>query len=95
MLAFLARNDWNAYTFLHLYIEKTLRDSGIWDLFATFLDQRTKKNFGEMKDGFVGFCKTYTPIRTAVEANRIFAKVLNPLACATTRQELSPEECRR
>ncbi len=81
VLAFLARNDWNAYTFLHLYIEKTLRDSGIWDLFATFLDQRTKKNFDEMKDGFVGFCKTYTPIRTAVEANRIFAKVLNPLAC--------------
>lgn len=81
VLAFLARNDWNAYTFLYLYIEKTLRDSGIWDLFATFLDQQTKKNFDEMKDGFASFCKSYTPIRTTLEANRIFAKVLNPLAC--------------
>ena len=81
VLSFLARNDWNAYTFLYLYIEKTLRDSGIWDLFATFLDQQTKKNFDEMKDGFATFCKSYTPIRTTVEANRIFAKVLNPLAC--------------
>ncbi len=81
VLSFLARNDWNAYTFLYLYIEKTLRDSGIWDLFATFLDQQTKKNFDEMKDGFAAFCKSYTPIRTTVEANRIFAKVLNPLAC--------------
>lgn len=80
-LAFIARNDWNAYTFLYLYIEKTLRDSGIWDLFATFLDQQTKKNFDEMKDGFAAFCKQYTPIRTTVEANRIFSKVLNPLAC--------------
>ena len=81
VLTFLARNDWNAYIFLYLYIEKTLRDSGIWDLFATFLDRQTKKNFDEMKDGFAAFCKSYTPIRTTVEANRIFAKVLNPLAC--------------
>ena len=81
VLTFLARNDWNAYTFLYLYIEKTLRDSGIWDLFATFLDQQTKKNFDEMKDGFAAFCKSYTPIRTTVEANRIFAKALNPIAC--------------
>ncbi len=81
VLAFLARNDWNAYVFLYLYIEKSLRDSGIWDMFATFFDQQTKKNFCEMKDGFAVFCKSYTPIRTSVEANRIFAKVLNPLAC--------------
>ncbi len=81
VLSFLARNDWNAYTFLYLYIEKTLRDSGIWDLFATFIDQRTKRNFYEMKEGFAAFCKSHTPIRTTVEANRIFAKVLNPLAC--------------
>ena len=80
-LAFVARNDWNAYTFLYLYIEKTLRDSGIWDLFATFLDQQTKQNFAEMKDGFAAFCKSHTPIRTTVEVNRIFPKVLNPLAC--------------
>ena len=80
-LAFIARNEWNAYTFLYLYIEKTLRDSGIWDLFATFLDCQTKKHFTEMKDGFAAFCKSYTPIRTSVEANRIFAKVLNPIAC--------------
>lgn len=30
---------------------------------------------------FSDFCIKYTPINTAIEANRIFIKVLNPLAC--------------
>jgi len=81
VLSFIARNDWNAYVFLQLYIEKTLIDSGIWDLFATFFDEQTKTNFESLKDGFSAFCKKHTPIKTTVEANRIFAKVLNPLAC--------------
>ena len=36
VLAYIARNDWNAYVFLQHYIEKTLKDSGMWDLFASF-----------------------------------------------------------
>lgn len=81
LLSFIARNDWNAYLFLSRYIEKTLRDSGLWDLFATFLDEQTGASFDALKDGFADFCARHTPISTRTEANRIFAKVLNPLSC--------------
>jgi len=81
VLAYIARSDWNAYVFLQLYIEKTLKDSGAWDMFATFFDVQSKENFTALKDGFVAFCIDNTRIGTRTEANRIFAKVLNPLAC--------------
>ena len=80
VLEYLARTDWNAYEFLWLYIEKTLRDSGIWDSFATFFELQTIDSFLEMKDCFEKFCFHNTPIKNANEARRIFAKVLNPLA---------------
>lgn len=81
VLSFIARNDWNAYIFLHYYIEKTLKDSGMWDMFATFFDVQSKENYNCLKDGFSNFCIAHTPIKTKIEANRIFAKVLNPLSC--------------
>ena len=80
VLNYLARTDWNAYEFLHLYIEKTLRDSGIWDAFETFFELQTNDSFQEMKDNFKEFCFHHTPIKNVNEARRIFAKVLNPLA---------------
>lgn len=95
VLSFLARNEWNAYVFLHLYIEKTLRDSGMWDAFATFLERQSADAYFELKAVFAAFCRRHTPIRTVTETNRIFAKVLNPLACkyhsrGTLRGRISP-----
>ena len=95
VLSFLARNEWNAYVFLHLYIEKTLRDSGMWDAFATFLERQSTDAYFELKAAFAAFCRSHTPIRTVTETNRIFAKVLNPLACkyhsrGTLRGRISP-----
>jgi hypothetical protein len=81
VLEFIALRERNAYEFLCLYIEKTLSDSGLWDSFESFLDEQTKTSLDELKSKFSKFCKKYTPINTNVEANRIFIKVLNPLAC--------------
>lgn len=81
ILDFIAMRERNSFEFLCLYIEKTLKDSGLWDSFATFFDEQTKDNFRLLKDKYTEFCKLYTPINTSKEAGRIFAKVLNPLAC--------------
>ena len=80
-LEFVAESDWNAYLFLCLYIEKTLKDSDIWDPFESFFEQQDKNHFIRLKNIFIDFCIQYTPMNQRVEPARIFAKVLNPLAC--------------
>ena len=81
ILQYIALRERNAFDFLCLYIEKTLKDSGLWDSFETFFDEQTNDALQSLKDTFAAFCIKYTPINTAVEASRIFTKVLNPLAC--------------
>lgn len=81
VLEYIALRERNSFEFLCLYIEKTLKDSGLWDSFETFFELQTKESLQELKTKFSDFCIKYTPINTAVEANRIFIKVLNPLAC--------------
>lgn len=81
LLEYIAIRERNSFDFLCLYIEKTLKDSGLWDSFESFLDEQSKTALADLKDTFINFCIRYTPINTAVEASRIFIKVLNPLAC--------------
>lgn len=81
VLRHIALRERNSYEFLCVYIEKTLKDSGLWDSFASFFDEQTKDRFDDCKRSFETFCISYTPIGTVVEARRIFSKVLNPLAC--------------
>ena len=81
VLEYIALRERNSFDFLCLYIEKTLRDSGLWDSFESFFDEQTSTALDNLKNTFANFCIKYTPINTTVEANRIFIKVLNPLAC--------------
>lgn len=95
ILEFIALRERNSFEFLCLYIEKTLRDSGLWYNFESFFDEQTKESLDSLKIVFSNFCIRYTPINTKVEANRIFTKVLNPLACkfhtkGVIRGRLSP-----
>jgi len=80
ILEHLSLRERNCMEFLCLYIEKTLRDSGLWDAFESFFDEQTKAQYELVKDTFCKFCIQYTPINTEREARRIFTKVLNPLA---------------
>lgn len=95
VLEYIALRERNSFDFLCLYIEKTLHDSGLWDSFESFFDEQSKTSLEDLKNTFSSFCITYTPINTTVEANRIFIKVLNPLACklhkkGTIKGRLSP-----
>ena len=81
ILEYIAMRERNSFEFLCLYIEKTLKDSGLWYEFETFFELQTQEALLDLKTRFSDFCIRYTPINTTVEANRIFIKVLNPLAC--------------
>ena len=82
VLEYLSLRERNCLDFLCSYITKTLKDSGLWDAFESFFDEQTKENFKNAKDRFRYFCWEYTPISKGKkdEPNRIFTKVINPLA---------------
>ena len=81
VLEFIALREKNAYNFLCMYIEKVLRDSGLWPSFERFFQYQTPHEFQSLKDRFIEFSINYTPMNQRVEPGRIFTKVLNPLAC--------------
>lgn len=81
LLEFISMRERNAFIFLCCYIEKVLTDSGIFSLFEEFYNNPTNDTFFDVKKGFSSFTIRNTPINGEVECNRIFIKVLNPLAC--------------
>lgn len=81
LLEYLSFRERNCYTFLCLYIEKVLRDSGIYEAFEDFFRQQNKESFRKLKKAFTDFTIKNTPINGVTECGRIFTKVLNPLAC--------------
>ena len=81
ILEYISFRERNSYTFLCLYIEKVLKDSGIYRLFEYFFRLQDKNSFKDLKDGYTQFTIQNTPINGATECGRIFTKVLNPLAC--------------
>lgn len=81
VLEYIALREKNAYNFLCAYIEKTLRDSGLWGSFERFFQAQDEVEYQRVKDRFAEFSIRYTKINTNVEAYRIFTKVLNILAC--------------
>ena len=80
ILEYLALRERNTLFFLAKYIEKTLQDSNIYYLFDNFFKQQNKENYDKMKKGFADFTISHTKINGIAECNRIFIKVLNPLA---------------
>jgi len=98
LLNYIANRERNALTFLVFYIKQVLKDSGIWDVFKNFLDNTSKENFNELKTSFSTFTIQNTSIGNktsyngkneeagVVECNRIFSKVINPLAFSYNKQ---------
>ena len=96
ILEYLSMRERNTLFFLQTYIEKVLRDSGIFNLFETFFNLQTKDAYNDMKKGFSEFIIRNTKINGETECNRIFIKVLNPLAyhyhsCGTERGRMSEQ----
>lgn len=80
VLEYIAKNDTYSLRFLYVYIEKVLKDSGLYPVFNTFFDSQDKAHFNAMKQAFIDFYHEHTPIKKDFEPKRIFTKVLNPLA---------------
>lgn len=96
ILEYISFRERNSYNFLCLYIEKVLKDSGIYRLFDYFFQSQDKSSFHELKEGYTNFIIQNTPINGVIECGRIFTKVLNPLACkykkcGTVRGNLSKD----
>jgi hypothetical protein len=81
ILEHIALREKNSFEFLCLYIEKTLKDSGLWYSFEAFFELQNKEAYDELKQKFVDFCIKYTKMDKKLEPSRIFIKVLNHLAC--------------
>lgn len=92
VLEYIARNDMYALRFLQYYIEKVLTDSGLIDVFNDFFAKQDKAHFHIMKQAFIDFYHTYTPVKKDYEPKRIFTKVVNPLAFG--RDKLGTEKGR-
>ena len=94
VLTFISIRERNALLFLFHYIKKVITDSGLWPLFENFFKYETQDSYQRVKTRFSSFTIRNTPINGEVECNRIFIKVLNPLAyfynkCGTERGRLS------
>lgn len=86
MLEFIAAREYNAFTFTTMYIEKVMKDSGLWPLFDNFFNLQTKEAYNDLKDGFGDFLRRNTPITGTFEPNRIFTKAINPLAVSRRKR---------
>ena len=82
LLEYIASREYNAFIFMTCYIEKVMRDSGLWPFFDKFFRLQSKDSYNELKDVFGDFLRKYTKINGKLEPNRIFTKVVNPLAVA-------------
>ncbi len=94
ILEYIALRERNALIFLKNYIEKVLKDSGLYSYFENFFRLQTQTAYNNVKQAFSDFTIRYTKINGKVECNRIFIKVLNPLAyfansCGTERGHIS------
>lgn len=96
VLEFIAQSEKNALFFLKVYIEKVLKDSGIFYVFENFLADQDHFTFKIVKEAFANLIISNTKINGITECNRIFTKVLNPLAyfygrCGTERGQKSSQ----
>ena len=80
ILEYISIREMNALKFLNLYNTKVLKDCDIYSYFEDFFANPTNEIFHRMKSRFSSFTIANTPINTEVECNRIFTKVINPIA---------------
>lgn len=80
VLEYISIREMNALNFLNLYNTKVLKDSGIYNYFNTFLEEQTPDTYKVLKEKFSSYMINNTNINKPLECNRIFTKVLNPIA---------------
>jgi len=86
MLEYLSIREKNSIEFLVAYITKVLSDSDFYCVVDEFFNRQTSNAYNDLKDSFSTFTINNTPINGTLECNRIFTKVINPLAYKLNRR---------
>ncbi len=58
LIEYISLRDRNAFYFLSTYLEKVLKDSGIWDDFDNFFKNQDKNSLYELRDKYNNIYKT-------------------------------------
>ena len=80
MIEYISLRDRNAYYFLTIYLEKVLKDSGIWKYFNNFFIKQTQSSLEELRKNYVNFVIQNTSINKGLEPIRILNPMLNILS---------------
>ena len=85
LLEYISNGGQKALNFLQLYIEEVLKASGLYDKYIEFWDKQDKDSYNDVKKDFEDAMIAYTGKGSRggdpkTECDRIFIKVLNPLA---------------
>lgn len=80
MLDYIALRERNALLFLCIYIEKVLQNNNLLSKFQVFFNIPNQDNYSIVKTAFSLFTIMNTRINGITECNRIFIKIINPLA---------------
>jgi len=95
ILEYISLKERNAYSFLIIYLNRILEDSGLLIYFNEFRDNNTKEEFKVLKEIFINLIIDNTNIRKRKEPSRIFTKIINPYAAfykihGTEKGQFSP-----
>lgn len=85
LLEYISQSERKALNFLQLYITEVLKSSGIFSEFENFFEKQNQESYLVIKRAFESLMITHTGKGkkggdASVECNRIFTKVLNPIA---------------
>jgi hypothetical protein len=80
IIEYISLRDRNAYYFLTVYLEKILKDSGLWNNFEHFFKEQTQASLEILRQSFVDFIIKNTPINKQLEPIRILNPMLNMLS---------------
>ncbi len=86
ILEYLSLREMNSVRFLNLYIKKVLSDSNLMYAFDSFLENQNDNGYAYVKSAFTDFTINNTPINGKTECGRIFTKIINPLAFASSKK---------
>jgi hypothetical protein len=80
ILEYISLREKYSLNFISMYIEKVMKDSDMWEEFKKFFETQNNTSYSRLKNKYSEFIKDNTSIDKKNEINRIFTKVLNPLA---------------
>ncbi|WP_294963238.1 restriction endonuclease [Sulfurimonas sp.] len=80
ILKFIAIRERNSLMFLNIYLTKVLNDSDMYKIFNDFFDLQTKESLYLVKNEYKRIIRLNTKTQSELDLNRMFPKVLNPLA---------------